>query len=596
MAFVLATDFGGRESAATRAASMARPLLEAGARAGATATLSGVVASTVRWGDAGAAGGGVANGGDDLYHDSQLLVALDGYTLEPARTAAELAGLFKGGGIGALERLDGSFVVAIVDAERRCAHVITDRAGSRPVFVARDQAGLLVGPELKCFGSLPAARGTLAPGALLSLLLNCYLLDEHTFWRGVRALGPARHVTLTDEKLDERRYWAPAFGAGGRIAPDEADARLVASVAAHLRRYRRPIIGLSGGVDSRVLVAAARRAGITAPTLTWSYVEDDGPESDFAVAGRIAQAAGVSNRRCRMRWESLTDEAEALVRAADGLVGHLGGFADRRRLAAELAPEHDALLLGDQCYRGESAVGSADEAVEAIGLTTLPTKVERFARYFLRADAADVAVDDYRRAVRGLVESAGPGLAPQDLHDRLYWQVRLPRLLTGPKALWRRYLEADSPMLAGPMLEVAAGLTPEQRVHKHYLREAVSRLAPDLAAISYAGESSRVKWRKIMRRPGPFQRKIVETLLDPQAEFDRWFDRKAIEIALRRAMVERAERPVTDSRGLIGSLRLRAGGWIAGAALRPPTILSLLTLKLWFAQNAGTAVTETVRG
>ena len=77
----------------------------------------------------------------------------------------------------------------------------------------------------------------------------------------------------------------------------------------------------------------------------------------------------------------------------------------------------------------------------------------------------------YRRQIDSLLAGADDCQTPHDLHDRLYWQVRVPRLLTGPKALWRMHLEALSPLLDLPMLDLAARLPAEQRAHKAYLRQ-----------------------------------------------------------------------------------------------------------------------------
>jgi hypothetical protein len=204
----------------------------------------------------------------------------------------------------------------------------------------------------------------------------------------------------------------------------------------------------------------------------------------------------------------------------------------------------------------------------------------------MRPEAFENAVTDYRDRLQSLRDGIGPVGSPHDLHDRLYWQVRLPRLLTGPKALWRRYLDECSPMLAAPMLQLGARLPIEQRVHKRFFRESITRMAPDLGTIPYATDSGRVKWRRIMQTPGRFQKYMVETLLDPLPVFDEWFDRRSIEAMLRGATSHRG-RLVEMPDGLMSRIYRRIAGRVIGAAIPAPMIINLLTLKLWLGQSLG---------
>lgn len=567
MSIVLATAWAEGGDPADDLAALTAPLLAEGASLAASARQGGAAMGCLRW--AGAAKPA------ELHEADDLILALDGYTIGPTRSASELADIYRQGGMAALEALDGSFVVAVVEPRRRVAHVLTDRGGSRPVFIANENGRLRAAPQLRCFIRAGLGPDQLDPAAVLSLLLNAYMLGESTYLPDVRCLGPARRATWHERQLTLERYWEPRFGRATPRTPADADAAIVSSVAEHLRRFQRPAIGLSGGVDSRLMLAAARAAGIAVHAVTWTYAHEDAEESDLAVAARIATTAGVPQRTHRLKWDTLADDAPALVQAADGLVGHLGGLADRQRLAADLAREHDALFLGDQCYRGESEVTSTDQAIEGIGISTLPGPMRRLTRFLMQPDAAERSMPAYDAAIRALMSDDLRAVAPQDLHDRLYWAVRLPRLLTGPKALWRRYLDAVSPMLAAPVLELAAGLPSDQRVHKRFLRDAVARLAPDLAAIPYARRSGRVKWRRVLREQGRFQEYLARTLLAPHGGFDRWFDRASLRLACKSALGA-----APSGSGGVGLLRY-VRSLTVRSMLRPPLLLGLLTLRLW---------------
>jgi len=574
--FVLAVDWHGTHLPRERLAAALGPLERAGANTNTLADSPWFGVAEAAW---------LPPDKASRHICDEIIVLIDGYVIDGPSSAAEVAAHYRREGPAAIERLDGSFVIILIEPTARRGLAITDRAASRPLFAAWNDAGLLLASELKCFRADASLHGELDPAALPSMLLNSYFFDEMTYWRGVRAISSARRVEFNEKTTRVTRYWTPAFGK--QPPPSSADLAnaVEAAIRGHVKPFAKPAIALSGGVDSRLMLAAARRAGLKLPTITWSYLNKDTPESDMGTARIVAEKCGLPQEQHRLTWDTLAGEAAALVDASDGQVGHLGGFADRRRLADELTQRYDAVLFGDECYRGEDAVNSVDEAVEGIGVQTLRGGAAvRLARFFLNRDAAEPAIADYRERLNQLLADVGPGLAPQDLHDRLYWQVRLPRLLTGPKALWRRRLDAISPLLSARLIELAAATPPSQRVKKQALRTCVREMAPDLDAIPYATRSGRVKWRRVLKEAGPFQKYMVETLLDPLPIFDRWFDRKSIELACRAALAE-APAPVAAHGDFLSSLRRRAGSWLVRPLLRPPLLLGLLTIKLWMAAN-----------
>ena len=83
---------------------------------------------------------------------------------------------------------------------------------------------------------------------------------------------------------------------------DELVERLVA--AAQQAYDDRTVTFLSGGTDSRAILAAVRRAGHpTPPTATWGDVEG-GPKSDAAVARRIARRFGLPHLEISRDWDA----------------------------------------------------------------------------------------------------------------------------------------------------------------------------------------------------------------------------------------------------------------------------------------------------
>jgi hypothetical protein len=540
--------------------------------------------------------------GARVASDRDVSVLIDGFlsggdSAEPAgigdgrdRHAQRVVEAYRAGGEAALESLQGSFVIVLVDHVRDRVVVLTDKSASRPIYVGQNDSVFLAAPEPKAFHAVPGMCGDILPGSVLSLALNAFLFGEFSYWRNVELLGPARVLVACGGEVSKQRYWKPVFDYRDPPGTGELGVAVRECLVGHLEHFERPALALSGGVDSRVILAVLRRAGLDVDTVTWTYDESEGASADFAVGHRVARAAGFRNEQHRLSNDKLPAQASRIVYASDGLSGFLGAFADREALAERLAGKYDALIFGDQCYRGEWEIHSQADALERVGVRIGPRV--SLVRFLMRREAAEASLTDYRRQIESLLGDAEDCPAPHDLHDRLYWQVRVPRLLTGPKALWRMHLEALSPLLDAPMLNLAARLPVERRAHKTYLREGLRDLAPDLARLEFSSVHSRTKWRRIFKESGELPRFIVETLLDPLPAFDEWFDRASIEMWLKTRLVEaRTHRASTSQEtghpGLRGGnvltrLSRRARSLWVNRAFNPRVVINLLTLKLWF--------------
>lgn len=155
--------------------------------------------------------------------------------------------------------VDGDFVLAVVDRARDGVLVVTDRYGRLPLYCGRRGDAALVTRELGvAVEALPARR--LDREALAQFLLLGFPLGEATLLAGVTRLPPAARLLLP---ACERRTWL-VHDFGIKDARDAGLAsRLAESLveAARRRAGAENLISLSGGIDSRIVALALRRAG-----------------------------------------------------------------------------------------------------------------------------------------------------------------------------------------------------------------------------------------------------------------------------------------------------------------------------------------------
>lgn len=205
-----------------------------------------------------------------------VLVALDGEILcdDGLRTGTEAAADLLArhlAGSSTLEVPEGWFAAAVWDPRSSSLHLVADRFGQRPLYVARHRGGVLVASELK---ALVAAglEPELDLQAWAEMLAYEYPLADSVPLAGVRIVPQASTLTLHASGAESvRERWRyridPATDGDLRELVPELSRLLERAV---LRRLTRQTgLALSAGLDSRSLAAVveARAPG----TLSFTY-------------------------------------------------------------------------------------------------------------------------------------------------------------------------------------------------------------------------------------------------------------------------------------------------------------------------------------
>jgi asparagine synthetase B (glutamine-hydrolysing) len=528
-----------------------------------------------------AAVAGLGAGGSSS--DVAVGVVVHGYAAASGDVGNELVReMVRHGDTGSVEALEGSYVIAAVDEARDSVRVWTDPAATRPCFMARTSDAVLIATSLKCFQDIEGVDRMLSPGSLAAMAMNGALLDEYTYYRGVTIVGPARRISIDNGELRAERYWQRRFDDSAEaVAPSAEQVADVVTdaVRRHLAAWKRPILALSGGLDSRLVLAACQRLGVWIPTVTWGFDHQETIGSDFQVGRAVAELAGVPHRSRWMDVDRLPAEAERIIRLTDGLTGHLGNYTEGDRVARELAVEHDAIIRGDEMFGWAASVTSRQQALRRVGVNV--GKRLALLRFLLRRDAADHVLDDYAAQRATLLESLDPARCADDVKDVLYWRTRFPRLIASQSPVFREHLEVVSPLIDRSVIDLVRGCSPAQRENKRYIADCARASFPEQFAIPLNEVHSRASWRERLRTLGPAQRFLVEALLAPQRTFDEWFDRTAIRAWLGQMTAEGRRAAWPAGRSWLARRAADVRAFLLRPAFKERVLLNLVTLKLW---------------
>jgi asparagine synthetase B (glutamine-hydrolysing) len=365
--------------------------------------------------------------------------------------------------------LNGAFAAA--EAADGSLRVWTDRHRQIPVWVRRGPGHFAASTEWSCLAAL-APRPRLDPGALDLFLRSGELIDGLTLMEGVECMAAGTCLEVSrDGRISERitgrfRHRGEA-GLGAAESAAEAGRRLVEAVRRIERTGARLVVPLSGGLDSRLLLAACedpRRV----PSITWGTPGC----RDLRYASRFADQVGSPHEEHPFdpaAYPPLWADAVAatagcsvvrdlyvlpfvprVARLGDVMLNGLAGdvFLGGNFIKPSWLREPDLGRLAGACWRWR--VGAEEEAA-------------------LEGLVPDAGPPARERWVRSILARAG-GRPIEALVDWLL-DNRIFRCTNGSTALFRRSMESYAPFFDRDFADFLARVPLELRLrHRLYLR------------------------------------------------------------------------------------------------------------------------------
>jgi asparagine synthetase B (glutamine-hydrolysing) len=275
-------------------------------------------------------------------------------------------------GDGVLADLDGEYQIALWNTATRSLTIWGDRFAGVPLYWARTATGpgfaggvrgVLMTPGLTAAPDGDAIREAVSFGG--------YRLGSRTNVRGVQMAPPAYAVTMSAGDCTVGRHWhwdqldvSPATANASALLGEVREAWRSA-IARRLEGASRPGLTLSGGLDSRAILAEAARQNVSLSALTYGVANSD----DVRFARRAARAAGARWTLFPLYADGWLERRVSHILPTDGLME----LADLMHLEpAPLMPElYDLYVSG--CV-GETVSGSRyDHATTPEGvLAALP--------------------------------------------------------------------------------------------------------------------------------------------------------------------------------------------------------------------------------
>jgi hypothetical protein len=189
-----------------------------------------------------------------------------------------------------LQGLDGVFAAILWHVVERKLVVVTDMLGVQPLYMHRRQGLLILASETKAFAASGAVPIRMNPAAWGAFIAVRHTIADMTLVDGVDRV-PAGSTLIYDADADDltsSAHWSwPAPGRFERVE-DVPTGDIVDALLAEIRGYQQhhadAVITLSGGHDSRLLLASVVGTGHRPRALTLSH-----PDEFFNFEARVAK-------------------------------------------------------------------------------------------------------------------------------------------------------------------------------------------------------------------------------------------------------------------------------------------------------------------
>ncbi|MEX2969954.1 asparagine synthase (glutamine-hydrolyzing) [Streptomyces sp. C184] len=259
----------------------------------------------------------------ELYNYRELREQLTarGFVFRTESDTEVVLGAWIAWGLDCLPRFNGAFAFALYDSVTGELHLVRDRFGKRPLFVARHRGAWLFASEMKAFLAYPDFQFAFDEAQLASVFATWTPLPGQSGYRGIEQIPMGEYLSVRGDEV-RRGRWATLDLAPGPAPESEEEAvelvraDLEAAVDVRLRSDVEVGVYASGGLDSSIIAhLAAQRT--SRPLRTFSIEFEDAEFDESAEQAELAAHLGTRHSTVRVTDEDVVDAFPEAVRHAE---------------------------------------------------------------------------------------------------------------------------------------------------------------------------------------------------------------------------------------------------------------------------------------
>lgn len=190
-----------------------------------------------------------------------------GYSFRTESDTEVLLNAYLEYGSDCLNRLNGQFVFAIWNNEKKELFIARDRVGIRPLFYTQTKNTFIFGSEIKTLFEHPDVKSEIDPVSMSQIFTFWSTITPRTVFKNIFELAPGHYMKISGGQTVIRPFWSLRFPINkescfkGSIndAAAELEELLTDAVRIRLRADVQVAAYLSGGLDSSATTALIKK-------------------------------------------------------------------------------------------------------------------------------------------------------------------------------------------------------------------------------------------------------------------------------------------------------------------------------------------------
>jgi asparagine synthase (glutamine-hydrolysing) len=324
----------------------------------------------------------------EIYNFKEIRKELEGkgHSFRSHSDTEVIVHLYEELGAQCLERLNGMFAFALWDTKQQSLFLARDRAGKKPLHYCVIGGHLLFASEIKALVQHPLVSRELDLKSLNKYLAYEYVPAPNTIFKDIKKLEPGHYLLFRNGVALSSQYWDvpiedyPISDRTEGQYVDELKELLERAVTARLLAADVPVgLFVSGGLDSGVVAAMARRAKENLECFSIGFEEASFDESRYAE--QVARSLGIKHHLKIFRAQEMLRMVERLPEILDEPLADpsilplflLSQFAAEHMKVVLSGDGGDELFAGYQTYQAHKLVtfydalpGFVKESIKAL--------------------------------------------------------------------------------------------------------------------------------------------------------------------------------------------------------------------------------------
>jgi len=416
-------------------------------------------------------------------------------------------------GIDAFPEINGSVAVAIWDQDNRKLTLVPDRFSLRPLYYSEINGIFAFASEIKSLLTLDFVPKNIDEEAILEFFAFEQLRNEQTFTKSIKKIPFGSVLTYCQEKVQIEERWPLLYHQPEpKLSEREYLEKFICLGKRAVKKRlnnNQTIIGLSGGLDSRLLMALALEEKLHINTCTFGQKNS----KDLVRGMKLANATGADHI-------SLILEKDYLQKYADQMVDRVGGLFSvlncHGMIFTEIASQYpivamanglDQLLWSTRSHYRSSfdqnkSIAEAFFEYENEGLMVKENWEKWYTEKWYKQHAASVYEKFILDMERFQLDSIDNSIDSFKLQLNMgYVGASLPMIT--------HQMEFSEPFFDTDLMEFILSVPLNLRWNRKLVKMAIEYLSPQLAQIDGGPLEKESQWEKYSRKALKFGEKSL---------------------------------------------------------------------------------------